>query len=148
MARYSIVTVVTLFAALVFSPGTVLADTNNTMNYIVTNPSVPDSELTKQQIRAIYLGQRTHWSNGSKIVLIIFPPSEVKHSNFVKYSLGLYPYQYKRRWQKLEFSGFGVKPIEVSSDEEMFEMVASLPGAIGYVEENVIFEGVNYASLK
>jgi len=114
---------------------------------IIVNESVSLSKISYQQIKSIYLGQQSHWPNGNLIKLYKLPSDHETHSLFVKNTLGLYPYQFNRRWQKLVFSGFALKPNEVSAELELLNAVASTPGAIGYIENKIIMEGVRYVVL-
>jgi len=114
---------------------------------IVVNESVDLSEISHQQIKSIYLGQQTHWSNGHLIKLFKLPSTHKTHNVFVKNTLGLYPYQFNRRWQKLVFSGFALKPSVAIGEQELLDSIAKTPGAIGYVENKIIMEGVRYVAL-
>lgn len=114
---------------------------------IITHNSPSNMVLIKTQIKAIYLGQQTQWPDGSKITLFILNSNEPTHQKFIKETLGLYPYQFRRRWQKLSYSGFGVKPTIVKNKEEMLSKVATVPGAIGYVNKKIIRKGVQYVQI-
>jgi len=114
---------------------------------VVMNGSLKFSEISKQQMKSIYLGQQTHWSNGKLIKIYKLPSKHKTHHSFVKNILGIYPYQYNRRWQKLVFSGFAVKPYEVSTEQELLKAVANTPNAIGYIENKITTEGIRYAAL-
>lgn len=114
---------------------------------IIVNDSVDLSEISHQQIKSIYLGQQTHWPSGNLIKLFKLPSAHKTHHLFVKNTLGLYPYQFNRRWQKLVFSGFALKPSEVNGEQELLNAIAKTPGAIGYIENKIIMEGVRYVAL-
>jgi len=114
---------------------------------VVVNNSVELSEISHQQVKSIYLGQQTHWPNGHLIKLFKLPSTHKTHNVFVKNTLGLYPYQFNRRWQKLVFSGFALKPSVAIDEQELLELIAKTPGAIGYVENKIIMEGVRYVAL-
>jgi len=114
---------------------------------VVVHDSLKFSEISKQQMKSIYLGLQTHWSNGKLIKLYKLPSKHKIHHSFVKNILGIYPYQYNRRWQKLVFSGFAVKPYEVSTEQELLKAVANTPNAIGYIENKITTEGIRYAAL-
>jgi len=114
---------------------------------IIVNDSVDLSEVSHQQIKSIYLGQQTHWPSGNLIKLFKLPATHKTHNLFVKNTLGLYPYQFNRRWQKLVFSGFALKPSEVSNEQELLDVIAKTPGAIGYIENKIIMEGIRYVVL-
>lgn len=114
---------------------------------IITHTPPSNVTLLKTQIKAIYLGQQTQWSDGSKITVFILNSNESIHLEFIKEVLELYPYQFRRRWQKLSYSGFGVKPTVVNNKEEMLFKIATIPGAIGYIDEKVIRKGVQYVQI-
>jgi ABC-type phosphate transport system substrate-binding protein len=114
---------------------------------IIVNESVDLSTVSYQQIKSIYLGQQSHWPNGNLIKLYKLPSKHKTHQSFVKNTLGLYPYQFNRRWQKLFFSGFASKPTEVSTEKDIAKAVANTPGAIGYIENKIIMKGVRYVAF-
>lgn len=111
------------------------------------NNSINLSEISKQQLKSIYLGQQAHWPNGKLIKLFKLPSEHKTHKNFVKGILGLYPYQYNRRWQKLVFSGFAIKPKEALTEQELLHAVAKTSGAIGYIEKKTLIEGISYVEV-
>ncbi len=114
---------------------------------IIVNDSVDLSEISHQQLKSIYLGQQTHWPSGKLIKLYKLSSTHKAHKSFVKKTLGLYPYQFNRRWQKLVFSGFALKPSEVTNEQELLDAIANTAGAIGYIENKIIMEGVRYVAL-
>lgn len=116
--------------------------------HVIVNQSVALQSINRQQLKSIYLGQKTVWPDGSIVTLVIYRTTDKLHKEFVEDMLGIYPYQFNRRWQKLAFSGFGIKPIVVESKSAMLETVASTPGAIGYIDVENSVEGVTYALLQ
>jgi len=113
---------------------------------IIVNDSVDLAEISHQQIKSIYLGQQTHWPSGNLIKVFKLPSTHKTHNLFVKKTLGLYPYQFNRRWQKLVFSGFALKPSEVFDEQELLDVIANTPGAIGYIDNKIKMEGVRYVA--
>lgn len=114
---------------------------------MITHTPPSNRVLLKTQIKAIYLGQQTQWPDGSKITVFILSSNEPTHQQFITEILELYPYQFRRRWQKLSYSGFGVKPTVVNNKEEMLLKIANVPGAIGYIDKNVTRKGVQYVQI-
>jgi len=114
---------------------------------IIVNESVNLSKISYQQLKSIYLGQQSHWPSGNLIKLYKLPSTHQTHQLFVKNTLGLYPYQFNRRWQKLVFSGFAAKPNEAFTEQELAKVVANTPGAIGYIENKITMKGVRYVEL-
>lgn len=114
---------------------------------VISHSDSTPVQISKQQLKAIYMGQKTQWSNGLSVKIFVLNNRNKTHQKFVQDLLGMYPYQFNRRWQKLAFSGFAVKPTEVNSYQEMLNIVASTPGSIGYVNKKTATQGVSYAAL-
>ena len=55
--------------------------------------------------------------------------------NFVDSVLNKTPAQLKSYWARLIFTGQGEPPVAVDSEQQLLEMVASDPNAIGFVSD-------------
>jgi ABC-type phosphate transport system substrate-binding protein len=110
---------------------------------IIANPSVPEKKLSQTALRAIFSMRLRTWSDGALIRVFVFSDDSPLHIQFSKKVLNIFPYQLRRTWDRLVFSGTGQAPIEVRSIQEMYDRIAATAGAIGYVEEGIL-EG--YAS--
>ena len=100
---------------------------------VIVNPSVSETTLSKKEVGNIYLGKKTSWSDGSKIIFVILPGNA--HASFLKSYVGKTEAQFKTFWKKQVFTGKGSPPKEFDSDQAMVEFVAQTAGAIGYVSE-------------
>lgn len=101
---------------------------------IVTHPQVIDNNLTKSQLRRIYTMRQLNWSDNSAITVFVLPSQHALHQRFAKERLQIFPYQLNRIWHKLTYSGLGVAPTTVQSEEELIQAVIKTPGAIGYID--------------
>jgi len=101
---------------------------------VIAHPSLSSSELTDSKLRRIYTMKIRHWPDQQPIQLFVFPSDSHLHNDFTKRVLKMFPYQLDRIWNKLAFSGAGVMPTEVATEEEMIRLVNTTPGAIGYIE--------------
>lgn len=90
--------------------------------------------MTDSKLRRIYTMKVRRWPDHQPIQLFVYPSNSRAHNLFTKRVLKMFPYQLDRIWNKLAFSGTGVLPTEVSTQEEMIHMVSTTPGAIGYIE--------------
>jgi len=45
----------------------------------------------------------------------------------------MYPHQLRRVWDRMTYSGTGICPVELSSEQEMLEKIANTPDSIGYL---------------
>ncbi|MBA6363764.1 hypothetical protein H4J42_08420, partial [Colwellia sp. BRX8-8] len=100
----------------------------------ITNITADTVSITTTQLRRIYSMRQTKWANGLPITIFVLSSTNPTHQKFCKDTLRLFPYQLDRIWDKLTFSGMGIAPTVVLSEEELIEAVKSTTGAIGYIE--------------
>jgi len=115
--------------------------------YIISNITADTASLSVTQLRRIYSVRQVNWKNGTPIVVYVLASNEPLHQKFCKEKLRLFPYQLDRIWQKLTFSGYGVAPIEVATQQALIEAVQSTKGAIGYVEKLSEVKDVNVIKI-
>lgn len=105
---------------------------------IIANKSVTQSDITLRSVRAIFGMRKLNWDNDKPVTVFVLPDKNPKHIEFSKTKIQLFPYQLRKAWDRLVFSGTGQAPREVSSQQEMQEMVSNTPNAIGYLEHSLI----------
>lgn len=103
-------------------------------NLIVNSRSGTDA-VSLSEIRAIFSMRLRRWPNGLPVTVFILKSDSDTHQDFCKTVLNIYPHQLQAAWDRMVYSGTGKAPIVVTSEDEMREMVATTPGAIGYVEQ-------------
>lgn len=81
-----------------------------------------------------------NWSDNTPITVFVLRNDDPLHTAFTKEVLNMFPHQLQRAWDRLVFSGTGQAPIVVNSMQEMAERVAATPGAVGYLERELIDE--------
>jgi ABC-type phosphate transport system substrate-binding protein len=101
---------------------------------LIVNNSVIETPSSTQAIRNIFTLQRKYWSNGSKIKIFVFADDNPLHQQFCKQVTHIFPHQYRRIWDRLQFSGTGVAPTTVKSREEMLDSIAKTKNSIGYID--------------
>jgi hypothetical protein len=99
---------------------------------LVANKSVQISEISAADLRAIFLGTKTRFADGSHAVPVFLRGGPV-HEVFVKNHIGESPDQFRVGWQKAVFTGQGAMPKTFDSEAALIEYVATTPGALGYV---------------
>jgi hypothetical protein len=99
---------------------------------VVANKSVPISAISASDLRAIFLGTKTRFADGSHAVPVFLKGGPV-HEVFLKNHVGETPDQFRVRWQKAVFTGQGAMPKTCDNESALLEYVATTPGAIGYV---------------
>lgn len=115
---------------------------------VVVHPEVIEKSVSVNVLRAIFSMSMRNWSNGKAIKVFVLPDNDALHLEFSKEKLNVFPYQLRLAWDRLVFSGTGQAPINVYSNEEMLDKVASTPGAIGYLKTTYIRDGVHVLQLR
>jgi hypothetical protein len=100
---------------------------------IVVNKSVPQGEYSTEDLRAIFSMQKRFWPGQRQIKVFILPDGNKTHKEFVKNNLNMFPHQLRRVWDRMTYSGTGIAPVELSTEQEMIEKIATTPDSIGYL---------------
>ncbi|WP_051559866.1 type 2 periplasmic-binding domain-containing protein [Marinobacterium jannaschii] len=101
---------------------------------VIVNPSVDVDFFSDGDLWAIFGVHYRAWPDGSAVKVFVLPDKHPVHRSFAIKRLHTYPYQLKRVWKRLAFSGTGRAPYIVKDQQEMLLKVSSTPGAIGYVD--------------
>ncbi len=99
---------------------------------LVANKEVQISEIKDADLRAIFMGNKTRFSDGSHAVPVILKGGPI-HEVFLQNHLGESPADFQAQWRKAVFTGQGAMPRAFDSESALIEYVAATPGAIGYV---------------
>lgn len=111
---------------------------------IIVNKSVPGGAYSKEDLRAIFSMQKRFWSTQRQIKVFVLPDGSQIHKDFVKNSLNMFPHQLRRVWDRLTYSGTGIAPVELSSEQEMAEKIANTPDSIGYIAGKPDYKNVRF----
>jgi hypothetical protein len=99
---------------------------------LVANKSVHISEIPNADLRAIFMGTRTRFADGSHAVPVTLKGGPV-HEVFLRNHVGENPEEFRAEWRKVVFTGQGAMPKAFDSESALIEYVAATPGAVGYV---------------
>lgn len=113
---------------------------------IIANKSVGESLISKADVKNIFLGKKSTWSDGSAINAVILKGGDV-HISFLKTAVKKSKSQFNTFWKKAIFTGTGTPPQKFDNEKAMLDYVAKTPGAIGYVSANMIDDRVNIIKL-
>ncbi len=108
---------------------------------VICHKEIPDSAFTKQEIRNIFLGDKTTWNNDKRIVLAVLKSGE-SHEQFVKEIIGKTDLAFKRHWKRLQMTGKGIFPKFLNSEKDLINYVANTEGAIGYASQSANMDKV------
>jgi ABC-type phosphate transport system substrate-binding protein len=99
---------------------------------LVANKGVQISEIRDADLRAIFMGEKTRFADGSHAVPVTLKGGAV-HEVFLRNHLGRNPEDFRAQWRKAVFTGQGAMPRTFDTEAAVIEYVAATPGALGYV---------------
>jgi hypothetical protein len=108
---------------------------------LVANKGVRISEITYADLRAIFMGTRTRFADGTHAVPVTLKGGPV-HEVFLRNHVGVGPEEFRSEWRKVVFTGQGAMPKVFDSESALIEYVAATPGAVGYVSRISSRDGV------
>jgi ABC-type phosphate transport system substrate-binding protein len=101
---------------------------------IVVNRSNPVNELSFDELRRIFLGNRSHWPNGRRITLVMREPGEPERRTVLHDVCGMNEDQFKNHFVHGLFTGeILVSPKILASPVGVRKFIFNVPGAIGYL---------------
>ena len=101
---------------------------------IVVNRSNPVNDLSFDELRRIFLGNRSHWPNGRRITLVMREPGEPERRTVLHDICSMTEDQFRYHFVHGLFTGeILVSPKILSSPVGVRKFVFNVPGAIGYL---------------
>jgi hypothetical protein len=100
---------------------------------IVVNPDIASVQLDRDLLRAVFTMRLRSWPNGAPVRVFVLPDTDPVSDRFYREQLGMYSYVLRSAWDRMVYTGTGLAPTVVRSEEEMRQRVLATPGAIGYV---------------
>lgn len=113
---------------------------------IIANKDVSASELSRNEIRSIFLGEKIRWNDDRKMTFVILKTKE--HDEFLRAYIGNTAAQYLNYWKKMVFTGKSKSPKAFDSPEKLLDYVAETQGAVGYIPSEAYNEKVKIISIK
>jgi ABC-type phosphate transport system substrate-binding protein len=115
---------------------------------LIANKSVPVSNLSKQNLRRIYLGEKQTWDDGSKLIAVNLPANNPLRQKFQSKILGMSTEELQKFWSDEQIKGNIVKPpVNQSSPKAVKLFVSKIPGAIGYVPKSMVDNSVKVIKI-
>ena len=114
-------------------PGTAHAQESEPLA-IVVNKSNPLTEISFADLRRVFRGQRSRWSNGRRVTLVMRDPGAPERDAILQSLYGVAEVEYRRTYLQAIFSGEASDaPKTLASSNGVQRFVYNVPGAIGYV---------------
>ena len=121
-------------AALCTGSATAFADKPPTADFrVIAHPQTSVSSVSRQFVTDAFLKNTTRWSDGETIRPVDQRPSALVRQRFSEKVLKRSVAAVRSYWQQRIFSGRGIPPPELESDDAVIAYVLKHPGAVGYV---------------
>ena len=115
---------------------------------VVVHPKNPISSASKGFLTDAFLKKRTEWDDGERIRPVDQEPRAPVRKRFSKAVLKRSVAAVRHYWQQRIFSGRGVPPPELDSDEHVVRYVLEHRGAIGYVSADAPLHGARAIKVR
>jgi ABC-type phosphate transport system substrate-binding protein len=110
---------------------------------IVVNQSNPVDNLTIQDLRTVFLGERSHWPNGRRITLVMLEPGQPERKAILREIYRMNENDFSRHFLQGLFTGeVFVSPKTLATPVGVRKFVFNVPGAIGYVRASEVDDSV------
>lgn len=101
---------------------------------IIVNQSNPVDNVSLQELRTIFLGERSHWPNGRRITLVMLEPGQPERKAVLRIIYRMSESDFSRHFLQGLFTGeVFVSPKTLANPVGVRKFVFNVPGAIGYV---------------
>lgn len=106
---------------------------------VIVHPGNPTQALTAKDLKMIFLGEKTTWSNGQPLKVAALKNGEV-HKEFLRDIVKLSPMKFAIHWKQKIFTGsaHGSHINFFKSEDKVKEYVKVNPTAIGYISVNSV----------
>lgn len=103
----------------------------------VIEPAFSHHSLNRAKLAAIYLRERFHWSDGTKIEPVNLPADGSARLLFSRAVLGRGPQDLEPYWNRRYFDGI-LPPYVLHSPRAVLRFVARTRGAVGYIPYDMV----------
>ena len=105
------------------------------------------ASLTTDDLNRIFLGKKTLWESGTRIVPAMPEEESTAGEAFLSVTLKKSVSQFRAYWKRLLFSGGGTVPKVFRSSSQLIDFVARQPGAIAVVEASAVDDRVRVLEI-
>ncbi|HUK20648.1 MAG TPA: hypothetical protein VLV45_03720 [Gemmatimonadales bacterium] len=112
---------------------------------VIVNRGNSVQNLSLSDLRRLYLGQSATFANGTRVVLVTYPPAQAR---FYDSALGMDGDRFQRHWMQLVFQGQDATPPKaIGNGAELNRFVAEHPGALAFVDLAVADQSVKILTI-
>ena len=116
---------------------------------VIVNKSNTISNVTKSQLRKLVLGEQASWPGGAEVVVVLLQPRTAERDGVLRSVCRMSEDDYNQHQMHANFSGeTNTAPRIVNSAAAARQLVASTPGAIGFLRNSDINDSVKAISVE
>ena len=110
---------------------------------LVVNSDTPVTDLSLAEVRKVFLGQRQYWNPKLPVILLMRTPVARERDIVLRVIYQMSEEEYTQYWVAQVFRAEVTSPPKnVYSNDMQYELVAAIPGAIGFVDARNVHPGV------
>jgi ABC-type phosphate transport system substrate-binding protein len=115
---------------------------------IVVHPQTPIDALTFAEMRKVFRGERQYWTPNVPIVLLMRAPVAQEREVILKRVYAMSEAQFKQFWiAKIFRDEAAVVPKILYSNDQISDLVSTIPGSIGFVSAADVRPGVKVLKI-
>ena len=105
---------------------------------VVANPKSGIDKMSREEVVFVFMGRWRQLPSGIAAQPVDSPTDSPERTAFYRQLVNKSPSEIKAYWSRLIFSGGSRPPVVPDSREEQARILASTPGAIGYLERSAV----------
>ena len=110
---------------------------------IVVNKSNITVPLTREEVRRIFVGEKSSWPGGKRITVLMFAPDQSERVVILQAVFKMSESEYTKYFLQAAFTGHVLAaPRDLPSAAQMKAHLAANPNAIGYLRKEDVDDGV------
>lgn len=106
------------------------------------------NEASREFVTNALLKRATRWDGGERLLPVDLPAASGVRQRFSEAVLGRSVAAVRKYWQQQIFSGRGLPPPELDSEQAVVSFVAKHRGGLGYVGSGVELSGVKVLTVR
>jgi ABC-type phosphate transport system substrate-binding protein len=110
---------------------------------VVVNKSNNTGPLSREEVRRIFVGEKSSWPGGKRIAVLMLAPDQPERRVILRELLKMNESDYTKYFLQAAFTGrIEAAPRELPSAEQMKARLAANPNAIGYLNKQDVDESL------
>ena len=102
---------------------------------VIVNGSNPVSDVSLSELKKLFMSDKSRWDTGKAVAPVMVTAGQPERAAFLKAVCGMSDGDFSKYFMQAAFSGKDVTPPkEVASSQAVKNVVATSPGAIGFIK--------------